>query len=323
MNKSIRTPKKILLGLQEGTCNLKCAKCYTHGENLVSTNVRHSGIMSADSLKKILDEVEIFQPRIAPQTWDEPLINPHILNYLKEIKTRNLAITMDTNGLLLNESKMNSMVEIKVDSIFISLDALTPEAYKKVRGVDKLNFLIEKVHQFIKIRGTEKFPRIGVSFVIEPDNYHEKDLFIDYWKNTVDVVRINQQFLSDRKLAISPQKKRTACWSLDDSLMIHFNGEAALCCVDTHYENLIGNVITDGVLNVWNGTFFSNTRDLHAQGNFENIKICNSCELWSNDQPINQITEDILISKTNSHTYYNRVNKLDNILNNRFVDWKN
>ena len=322
MKKNIAKPKKILLGLQEGTCNLKCAKCYTHGENIVSSNNRHSGIMKADDLKKILDEVEIFQPRIAPQTWDEPLINPYIFDYLKEIKKRNLAITMDTNGLLLNEFKMQSMVELKVDSVFISLDAFRPETYKKVRGVDKLHFLVEKVQQFIKIRGAEKFPRIGVSFVIEPENNTEKDLFIDYWKNIVDVVRVNQQFLIDRKLTNSPQSKRTACWSLDDSLMVHFNGEAALCCVDTHYENSIGNVITDGVINVWNGTFFSNARISHDQGDFKNLKICQTCDLWSNAEPKNHIDKDILVSETNTHTYYNRVSKLDNIIDNRYVDWK-
>ena len=92
MSKSMSTPKKILLGLQEGTCNLKCAKCYTHGENQVSTNTRYSGIMTADNLKKILDEVEGFQPRIAPQTWDEPLINPQILSYLSEIKKRTATV---------------------------------------------------------------------------------------------------------------------------------------------------------------------------------------------------------------------------------------
>ena len=323
MNKNIGAPKKILLGLQEGTCNLKCAKCYTHGENKVSTNTRHSGIMSSDDLKKILDEVEVYQPRIAPQTWDEPLINPHILEYLKEIKKRKLAITMDTNGLLLNEHKMHALVEMKVDSVFISLDAFLPETYKKVRGVDKLQSLTEKVLQFIKIRGPEMYPRIGVSFVIEPENSSEKDLFIDYWKNVADVVRVNQQFLSNRKLAESPQSKRTACWSLDDSLMIHFNGDAALCCVDTHYENTIGNVLKEGVLNVWNGTFFSNARNSHAKGNFKNIKICQDCELWSHDKPVNQRVENILISKTNSHTYYNQVGKMENILNNRFIDWKN
>lgn len=322
MKNNILTPKKILLGLQEGTCNLKCAKCYTHGNNLVSSNARPSGIMTLEHLNKILDEVEAFQPRIAPQTWDEPLINPYFFDYLKEIKKRHLAITMDTNGLLLNDVKMQTMVDIKVDSVFISLDAFTPETYKKVRGVDKLNSLIEKVHQFIKIRGDEKFPRIGVSFVIEPENKDEKDPFVDYWKNIVDVVRVNQQFLNNRKLTIGPQAQRAACWSLDDSLMIHFNGDAALCCVDTHYENRIGNVITDGVLNVWNGSFFSNARAFHNQGDFNKIKICAGCDLWSNDQPQNEIIDDIYISKTNSHIYYNRVSKLDNILNNRYVTWK-
>ncbi len=38
--------------------------------------------------------------------------------------------------------------------------------------------------------------------------------------------------------------------------MIHPNGDAALCCVDTHYENTIGNVFDKGIKAVWNGPFF-------------------------------------------------------------------
>jgi radical SAM protein with 4Fe4S-binding SPASM domain len=313
-------PKKILIGIQEGICNLKCPKCYTHGENKISENARARGIMDIEKLKKLLDEVAPYQPRIAPQTWDEPLLTPNILEYLREIKKRNLVITMDTNGLLLSDEMINSLVELEVDSVFISLDAFYSNTYLKVRGVDRLDFLIDRVLSFLKIRGDKKFPRIGVSFVKEKFNQNEETQFINFWKDKVDVIRVNQKFLEKRKLDIVSTEERTKCWSLDDSLMIHFNGEVALCCVDNHYENKIGNVFDNSVNEVWNGEYFNKMRALHEEKNWNMVGICKDCDLWAHEKPINSEDEHYVTSKTTTHTYINSKNKLSNLSNNnRFL----
>lgn len=313
-------PKKLLLGIQEGSCNLKCPKCYTHGENIISTNVRPKGLMDFQSFIKILDEVEKFKPRIGPQTWDEPFLNKNIFEYLAAIKSRKLEVTIDTNGLLLKSEDLSRLIELEIDSVFISVDAFYDETYKKVRGVNQLENLKNIIHQFVELRGSKKYPRIGVSYVVEADNEKEVDQFVSYWSAVVDVVRVNQKFMSERTLSDSPKSKRTACWSLEDTLMIHYNGEASLCCVDTHYENKIGNVFIDGVLGVWNGTYFGKARDDHNKGDFDTISICKKCDLWSHSEPQNTKTEDLLISKTLTHSYYNRLDRLDNVTkNNRFI----
>lgn len=312
-------PQKILLGLQEGHCNLRCPKCYTYGTNSVSANHRSQGTMKYEDLISLLDEVKVWKPRIAPQTWDEPLMNPKLLLYLEEIKKRDLVITMDTNGLLMTDEIMKELVSLKVDSVFFSVDAATDETFKKVRGVNRLPFLKERIFKLINLRGTSLFPRIGVSFVSEEDNASETAAFVSYWSNHVDVIRVNQKFLQDRKLTLSPSGKRSACWSLYDSLMVHHNGEAAMCCVDTHYENKIGNVFSSGVKSVWNGVFFKQVRSLHETGQADQVSICSKCELWSHDEPQNRIEDNLIISETNSHTYYNRIDRMQNLAKNRFL----
>lgn len=313
------TPEKILLGIQEGHCNLRCPKCYTYGTNKVSENSRSQGTMNFDHFVTLLEEVKHWKPRIAPQTWDEPFMNPRILEYLEEIKRRDLVITMDTNGLLISADIMKELVFLKVDSVFFSVDAFTDPTFKLVRGVDRLTFLKDKIFKMLELRGSAPFPRIGVSFVTEEENVHEISDFVKYWTKYVDVIRVNQKFLQDRSLAQVPTVARSACWSLFDSLMIHHNGEAALCCVDTHYENTIGNVFKEGVHKIWNGSFFKKARILHENGKADQISICSKCDLWSHSKPEKKILENILISETNSHTYYNRLDKMQNITGNRFI----
>lgn len=321
MNHTLSTfPKKILIGIQEGSCNLKCPKCYTHGTNSISSNVRPKGVMDFEKFKLIINEVKNFKPRIGPQTWDEPFLNSKIYEYLEVIKTNDLEVTIDTNGLLLKTENLQHLIDLKIDSIFISLDAFYNETYQQVRGVNKLDELKSMVHEFINLRGNNSLPRIGVSFVLEDSNYIESQLFINYWSQYVDVVRVNELFMGERRLKKSPTHKRTSCWSLDDTLMIHNNGEAALCCVDTHYETQVGNVFSDGVINIWNGKFFNQVRKHHNDGNFNEISICKNCDLWSHDKPQNETTDKLLISKTGTHSYYNKLDRMDNIIkNNRFI----
>jgi radical SAM protein with 4Fe4S-binding SPASM domain len=313
-------PKKILLGLQEGRCNLKCPKCYTHGSNAPSNQTRSSGIMDFGLFQRILEESRPHRPRIAPQTWDEPLLNPRFLDYAREIKRHDLVITMDTNGFLLTDDLMRAFIDIELDSVFVSLDAFSRETLLKTRGVSNLEFLSRRVLRFLELRGAKTFPRIGVSFVIEDTNSHELEAFVDHWTQSVDVVRTNALFTKDRSLPVKPHPTRRPCWSLWDSLMIHHDGSAALCCADTHYQVEIGNVRDSSVEDVWNGHVFRQARRSHLDGAFSKVSICGSCDLWSNDEPVTERRGDLLVSSTTTHTYFNRLDRLGSVPEtNRYI----
>lgn len=43
-------------------------------------------------------------------------------------------------------------------------------------------------------------PRVSVNYTYEEDNYEEKDIFLERWKNKVDAVRINVALDSHRKI---------------------------------------------------------------------------------------------------------------------------
>ncbi len=69
------------------------------------------------------------------------------------------------------------------------------------------------------------------------------------------------------------------------------------------------------------GLFLSKqAREWHKNGQYEQIKICKNCQLWSNEFPKETIKNNLLVKSTSTHTYYNRRDRLDNICNsNRFI----
>jgi tungsten cofactor oxidoreducase radical SAM maturase len=64
----------------------------------------------------------------------EPLTHPHILDMIRLLGARNLAVTLTTNGLLLDQEISRELVALGVDRVVISLDGVEPETYAHVRG---------------------------------------------------------------------------------------------------------------------------------------------------------------------------------------------
>lgn len=303
-------PKKVLLGLQEGDCNLSCPKCYTHGENAPSTLDRPVQVMPIENFSKLCAEMAAWGPRVTPQTWDEPLLTPDLFRYLKIMKDHNLVITMDTNGVLLNKANRKALLDLEVDSIFISIDATTAETYRQVRGKDTFQLVCDNVEAFLHERAEAKLPRIGVSFVVEDDNRHEEEAFLERWKERVDVIRVNKIFSSKRTVEGLDNRERTPCWSLYDSMMIHPSGKVSLCCVDTHGEVEIGNAFEEGIAQLWQKGAFANIRQYHENKEFSKIAICEKCNLWSNELPEKVNHGEYITVKTPTHYYVNRIDRI-------------
>ncbi|MAF77281.1 MAG: hypothetical protein CME60_03910 [Halobacteriovoraceae bacterium] len=307
-----RFPNKILLGLQEGDCNLSCPKCYTHGENAPTDKNRPVETMPFESFLKLCKEMAPFRPRVTPQTWDEPLLTPNLFRYLKAMKDHYLVVTMDTNGVLLNRNNRKALLDLKIDSIFVSIDATTRETYEKVRGKDTFKLVCENVEKLITERGESELPRIGVSFVIEEENSHEEEDFVAYWKNKVDVIRVNKVFSPLRRVeGVKHEESRDTCWSLNDSMMIHPTGKVSLCCVDTHEEVEIGNAFESGISQLWRHGKFEEVRQLHENKEFSKVSICENCNLWSNDLPVKESDDEYVTVRTDTHYYINRRDRIN------------
>lgn len=96
----------------------------------------------------------------------EPLMNPNYNIMAKIAKSLGFQIGLVTNGVLLNK------VENIEDYLFIrvSLDAYNKEDYKKVKGADQFDRVLQNITEALKINKT-----IGISYVVGPHN--NKDLY--------------------------------------------------------------------------------------------------------------------------------------------------
>ncbi len=177
------------------TCNYNCTHCnIAHPKSLLeSYNGKISENMDFEKYKKIVDEGSEYNcPSIEPQGLNEPLLTRSFHKFVEYASKKNfIDIMINTNASALNAKRSQELLDSGITRLRFSLDAATPETYKKVRvGSLPLNKVIKNIETFLdlKEKGNYKLPVTGVSMCVMKANQHEKEMFEKFWIDKVDMV---------------------------------------------------------------------------------------------------------------------------------------
>ena len=116
-------------------CNLTCPMC-SFGSQDKSIRKYYDGMMSFETFVKICHELNEHEcPAVKLSGNNEPLLYPDFFDRVDYIKkhTKVMDIIMSTNGLLLDENRINRLLDNPVTKLCISIDAATRETYDKIR----------------------------------------------------------------------------------------------------------------------------------------------------------------------------------------------
>jgi pyruvate-formate lyase-activating enzyme len=304
-------PPRLLLDFAT-KCNLRCPMCPVWGsedENAID-NVK--GLMALEDSRRLFDEIMAAKPLIQPSLYGEPLLVPNLRERIKQMKARGITIAMNTNGLTLTDDMARFLVEHEVDSIMFSIDSVTKETLKKIRGVDKLAKIENAVFRMLRARGDAVKPRIGVSFTVQENNKHEVDEFVKRWVGVVDVVRTGLVFENGTFPEMVAPLKRVPCPALYNTLPVHNDGHATICCLDGFRATGVGNVFKEGVANVWRGEAFARVRYYHETEQWEKVPFCTSCNGWAQHEFVEEVRDGLLIRTSPQFNYYNKIGRLSN-----------
>ncbi len=108
----------------------------------------------------------------------EPLLHPQMEEFIRRAKMsmpREGWIGFQSNGLLLNNHRAFSLVEAGLDRICLSIDAVSPDTFRKVREGGELD-AIDRAFSALgsaKERCRRPDVQVGVEFVVMRSNLHE------------------------------------------------------------------------------------------------------------------------------------------------------
>ena len=271
------------------SCNYKCPHCLLGVEEIKNNYQEKS--LSQSLFKNIVDEGKDFNcPSISIQGWNEPFYMKKIFDYIEYAdKSNYIDIMLNSNGSLLDEDKINRILNSGLTRIRFSMDAATESTYKKVRlesGFDEIKHNISKLVE-MRDKGGYKLPLVGVSFCEISTNTHEKDLFIETWSEIVDFVSIQtfmppvhnkvyDKFYTEEQTLNLNIPPKFHCPQPFERVDIH-GDKIFPCCYYDSKDLAIGTFPETTIYQAWNSEKAKEIRDIHRKGEYQKISNCDKC----------------------------------------------
>ncbi|MDR2340466.1 MAG: radical SAM protein [Deltaproteobacteria bacterium] len=218
--------------------------------------------------------------------WEPLLLSglPDLVAYGRE---KGLVDAMvNTNGSLLTSALSRDLIEAGLTRLMVSLDALSPKTYSRMRPGGELRQVEGNIMAFLSERERKKSqtPLLRVSFLVTSLNESELPGFIGRWEGVADFLSIQRygHYEGRTHKAMFPKKPHGEapgglCAQPFKRLLVRHQGDLLPCCDLSGMAMPMGNVFRTGIQEVWEGTAMSRLREsLRGKGTLTSV--CRSCQ---------------------------------------------
>jgi len=260
-------------------CNYRCVFCYQIDPRLSNKKNGHMGIMSLDTFKQVIDQLEGQLEGVTLASRGEPTVNKNLPEMLAYMSGKFLATKVNTNAYLLNEKMSHAILKADLQTLVFSADAAVEPLYSQLRVNGDLERVVRNIERFHEIKekhysDSKLITRVsGVRFHGEQNigemekfwnRYVDQVAFVDYnpWENVYD---------ADKKGIDAP------CSDLWRRLFIWWDGKVAPCDVD--YLTILSNesLQHSSISEIWNSEMYQQLRERHLAGDRQKMEPCSRC----------------------------------------------
>ena len=181
-------------------CNGSCVYC-PHTIMRHHWANRHMPIKLFHELTPFLGHTDL----VYLQGWGEPLLHKDFFEMVRICKDRGKRVGFTTNGMLLTEDTIRTLVDLQLDIIGISLAGTTAETHNQIRKGTDFNKLISHLEQLCKIQAEKKteVPAVHLAYLMLRSNFDELKEILPLAKRVgaKQIVASNQTLIVDPKLS--------------------------------------------------------------------------------------------------------------------------
>ncbi len=260
-------------------CNAKCAFC---PQNEI---VRDPARMPKETWQKIVADTRGMGITYRPFLTNEPFVDnrmPEIVRYIKE-NDPTARVEFNTNGELVTEQMSIDLLEAGVDIMRFSIDGLSRETYEPSRLGVNYDRVMERTRRFLQLwdeGGYRDRVFTEVRMIEVPENKHEVQAYRDFWQPQCTEVLITKLYQWPWTGQQRHDVVMKPCLKVLDELFFYSNGNATVCCWDVHERAVIGNVLKQSVMEIWESYAANCLRDLLDDGRRDLIHLCSRCNAY-------------------------------------------
>jgi Iron-sulfur cluster-binding domain len=273
-------PFAIHIELTEG-CNLRCPKCGLNGirEPAPNHGLLFMSIHTADSIASQIADAG-WNPRIEYAMHGEPSLHPEmdkiVKVFRKHLPKQQLMMTSNGGGLLRHPGIVANLTAL----FDAGLTIFAFDAYEFIKIKDKVDEALRvtedlsfEVHRYPQESQFSPHSRYSV----------KKRLFIRIQDIEIAESGGHSVFNNHAGSGMEPLAKPIVarCAKPFREMSIRWNGDVAGCCNDFRGIYKTGNVVRNGLLNVWHGERMDSLRKFLMLGDRTSVKPCNVCNAKS------------------------------------------
>jgi len=122
--------------------------------------------LTLEELKKIVAEFPRLD-RVVLHGIGEPLLNKEIFSMVEYLKTRGATVLFNSDAISLTPPRARRLIASGLDELRVSMDAATPETYRKIRGVPQFDWVVRNLTEFVSVQRELRAntPKLSLWFV--------------------------------------------------------------------------------------------------------------------------------------------------------------
>jgi radical SAM protein with 4Fe4S-binding SPASM domain len=230
---------------------------------------------------RIIDEIGGKVPAIRLSLRGEATLHKRFIDAIRYAKDHGIKeVSTLTHGGKLTPEFFTRMVDAGIDWITISVDGVGA-TYEEVRKPLKFNDLLEKLKAMKRIKAERGLPRpvikiqgIWPAIQVDPQGYY------DTFEPLSDLVAFNPLIDYLSKDTEIEYLDNFSCPQQYQRLVIGADGRVMKCSNDEENREVIGDINTETVHQVWHGEKMQQTRELHKRPRgFMESAVCRKCYL--------------------------------------------
>lgn len=285
-------PSQVIVDTTE-VCNLACTHC-PH-PTFKQSDRYAARMLDPDLVAKAVGEVatdglgHVQQIRFTSE--GEPLAHRRAFAMIADAVARSKTfVSLTTNGVLLDDRRVEQLLQTGVHLVDISIDAFEPETYARIRVGGKLAVTRANVLRLLqRSRESGAATRVVVSYVEQAENQSETAAFEQFWRGAgaADVVvrRLHSAagavipvatVMRQRSAAVS----RRPCVYPWERVVLTPRGTLAFCPADWTHGSSLADYRTTTIAELWRGREYRALREAHLSNEYRQHAFCGQCPDW-------------------------------------------
>lgn len=297
----ILNSRPVYMNLEPGPlCNLRCKFCCT--ANGIGTLKRE--LLLPETFQRIsrhlpmdsLYEVNLYN-------WGEPLLNPHLLRYIRFFAQRGIHVVIHTNFSVrdYDDAFLEALVRSGLGHFAASVDGASRESYEKYRIGGNFDRVIQNLERLARVKKNAggDTPRISYKMLLHRYNQHEveqarklaESIGVEFWLQenlgmteedraewTADSIREKYGLGPITNVDMNGQTRvTTECRQLWDTLVVNANGDVFPCCIVCTPGSAVGNIAAEPFAKIWNNEKMQYLRRYVLEATLRAPSFPNSC----------------------------------------------